>query len=74
MYLAGEDDACSYFQLAGIHGMPYVPWNGHASQKSAGTFGGYCVHRTSLFPTWHRFHTLAFEVRNILPDALRLFY
>ncbi|PIL22741.1 hypothetical protein GSI_15434 [Ganoderma sinense ZZ0214-1] len=61
MYHAGEDDVCSYFQLASIHGMPYVPWNGHANKKPAGTFGGYCVHRTSLFPTWHRFHTLAFE-------------
>ncbi|KAI1794979.1 photo-regulated tyrosinase [Ganoderma leucocontextum] len=61
MYRAGEDDVCSYFQLASIHGMPYVPWNGHASKTPAGTFRGYCVHRTSLFPTWHRPYILAFE-------------
>ena len=70
MYLAGEDDVCSYFQLSSIHGLPYVPWNRHSSKTPAGSFGGYCVHRTSLFPTWHRFHTLAFEVREVMLTTL----
>ncbi|CAD6503403.1 BgTH12-03068 [Blumeria graminis f. sp. triticale] len=48
-----ESDPYSYFQLAGIHGRPYIGWNGDS--KILGTNDlGYCVHNTVLFLPWHR--------------------
>ncbi|KAF9005141.1 hypothetical protein BDQ17DRAFT_1353900 [Cyathus striatus] len=44
-------------QLGGIHGLPYIPWNGSVSQD-----GGYCVHGSVLFPTWHRPYMMLYEV------------
>ncbi|KAK6536778.1 hypothetical protein TWF281_000992 [Arthrobotrys megalospora] len=41
----------SYFQIAGIHGAPYAPWN-NVNGPNTGT--GYCPHASILFPTWHR--------------------
>ncbi|KAI0342043.1 Di-copper centre-containing protein [Trametopsis cervina] len=52
-----EQDLTSYFQLAGIHGLPYTPWDDVGSQTNA----GYCAHATVLFPTWHRVYMLLFE-------------
>ncbi|KAI0318086.1 common central domain of tyrosinase-domain-containing protein [Amylostereum chailletii] len=57
MYAVDQSKATSYFQLAGIHGMPYEPWAG--SRK--GYEDGYCVHGTVLFPTWHRPYIALFE-------------
>lgn len=45
----------SYYQIAGIHGMPYKPWDGVAGRAGwEGGFGGYCTHSSILFATWHR--------------------
>jgi tyrosinase len=65
--LEGQDGnkLTSYYQMAGIHGMPYKPWNGVGSetnwQNSSG-FGGYCTHSSILFLTWHRPYLALWEV------------
>ncbi len=60
-----ETGLTSYYQLAGIHGLPYKPWNGVGSttnwQTSSG-FGGYCTHSSILFLTWHRPYLALYEV------------
>ncbi|TFK74620.1 Di-copper centre-containing protein [Pluteus cervinus] len=43
----------SFFQIAGIHGQPYVPWDGVKGQQNP-AYGGYCTHGSVIFPTWHR--------------------
>jgi tyrosinase len=45
-----ENSLTSYYQLAGIHGMPYKPYNGVAGLP--GAVGGYCTHSSTIFLTW----------------------
>lgn len=52
------DDLLSYFQIAGIHGYPNVPWDGVVGNGSG---VGYCTHNSILFPTWHRPYMALFE-------------
>ncbi|KAK4116618.1 Monophenol monooxygenase [Canariomyces notabilis] len=64
--LEGQDQSrlTSYYQIAGIHGMPYKPWNGVGSQtnwQSTSGFGGYCTHSSILFLTWHRPYLALYE-------------
>ncbi|KAJ7839882.1 photo-regulated tyrosinase [Mycena leptocephala] len=51
-------DPDSYYQMCGIHGLPFIPWSGSISDSGpgvpSGSFGGYCTHTNVLFPTWHR--------------------
>jgi len=46
----------SWYQIAGIHGLPNVPWDGqnNAEGGSTGFYTGYGTHTSVLFPTWHR--------------------
>ncbi|KAL0764557.1 hypothetical protein CaCOL14_012858 [Colletotrichum acutatum] len=43
---ANETDPISYFQVAGIHGQPYMAWSGGGPQ--AGADAGYCPHNQVL--------------------------
>ncbi|KAI0064090.1 tyrosinase [Artomyces pyxidatus] len=58
-----QTDEISFFQIGGIHGLPYVQWEGSGgSQPVSGTeWGGYCTHGSVLFPTWHRPYVGLFE-------------
>ncbi|KAK6508807.1 hypothetical protein TWF481_003576 [Arthrobotrys musiformis] len=53
-------DKNSWWQIAGVHGRPFVAWNnrGPSNPKTgllqAYTNTGYCTHGSTLFPTWHR--------------------
>ncbi|KZV73173.1 photo-regulated tyrosinase [Peniophora sp. CONT] len=52
----------SYFQMGGIHGLPFIEWGGSGGDTGApGSWGGYCTHGNVLFPTWHRPYTVLFE-------------
>lgn len=62
MYQTGEGDVASWYQVGGIHGLPYAAWNADPKQKPAGSGGGYCAHKSTLFPTWHRPYMVAVEV------------
>ncbi|PBP16171.1 tyrosinase, partial [Diplocarpon rosae] len=41
----------SYFQIAGIHGRPYIPWGGAAQAPNA-SLTGYCTHSKPLNRLW----------------------
>ncbi|KZL84988.1 tyrosinase 2 [Colletotrichum incanum] len=43
---ANETDPTSYFQVAGIHGQPYIAWSGGGPQT--GAEAGYCPHNQVL--------------------------
>lgn len=65
--LEGQDETklTSYYQIAGVHGMPYKPWDGVDSNtdwQSTSGFGGYCTHSSILFLTWHRPYLALYEV------------
>ncbi|CAG8539060.1 22035_t:CDS:2 [Gigaspora margarita] len=64
-------DPTSFYAVAGIHGLPYVPydllpdetipssdWNSSETNR----WGGYCHHGDILFPTWHRPYVLLLEM------------
>jgi tyrosinase len=53
-------DLLSYYQLAGIHGEPYVPWNNVGGLQNPTS--GYCTHSSILFLTWHRPYLALYEV------------
>jgi tyrosinase len=50
MYEELKSSDTSFFSISGIHGRPYVEWNGVQVPGKR----GYCVHGTEQFPTWHR--------------------
>ncbi|KAJ0149403.1 Tyrosinase, partial [Colletotrichum tanaceti] len=55
-----ENDQLSYFQISGIHGRPFIPWNG-VQAVPRGSGGGYCPHGNVQFPMWHRPYVALFE-------------
>ena len=54
-----QTDKLSYYQVSGIHGRPFVPWDN--VQFTPGQSGGYCTHDIVLFPTWHRPYVALYE-------------
>ncbi|KAF9005143.1 tyrosinase [Cyathus striatus] len=72
IYSRDQSETLSFFQVGGIHGVPYVPWNDSTGPKPLDPrrqWGGYCVHGSVLFPTWHRPYMLLYE--QILNQAAR---
>ena len=53
-----HSDPMSWYQIAGIHGMPYVEWNG---VRGSNTDTGYCPHSSPLFICWHRPYVALWE-------------
>lgn len=56
-----SEETLSYFQVAGIHGYPNIPWDG---VNGTGSGEGYCMHASVLFPLWHRPYLALYEVSN----------
>jgi hypothetical protein len=48
----------------GIHGVPFVTWNGVGPAAGA-SMSGYCPHSSVLFPTWHRPYLALYEVSSL---------
>lgn len=66
MYTSTTQDATkSFFSVAGIHGLPFIPWDDATDQPfdPNAQWGGYCTHGSVLFPTWHRPYIMLYEVR-----------
>ncbi|KAI0065560.1 photo-regulated tyrosinase [Artomyces pyxidatus] len=65
MFHQSQNNSVSFFQIGGIHGLPYVPWEGSGTSKVTGNdprqWEGYCTHGSILFPTWHRPYVALFE-------------
>ncbi|RCI09471.1 hypothetical protein L249_3652 [Ophiocordyceps polyrhachis-furcata BCC 54312] len=57
---ADQNDPLSWYQIAGIHGVPFQPWNGVLAAPGASE-SGYCTHSSVLFPMWHRPYMALFE-------------
>lgn len=62
------NDPFSFYQIAGIHGMPALPWNNitnkttpYNNATAANRWMGYCEHGSNLFPAWHRPYVLLLE-------------
>ncbi|KAF2690201.1 Di-copper centre-containing protein [Lentithecium fluviatile CBS 122367] len=53
----------SYYQIAGIHGMPWASWDGvEGTTEGKNDWNrGYCPHAQVLFGTWHRPYLVLFE-------------
>lgn len=72
-FQAGPDgdikDPLSYYQIAGIHGLPYQTWpasdwNKDIKEPEGGDRErdrGFCTHTSILFLTWHRPYLALFE-------------
>ncbi|EMC97480.1 hypothetical protein BAUCODRAFT_68232 [Baudoinia panamericana UAMH 10762] len=56
-----QSDAGSYYQIAGIHGVPRQNYNGVGQCSTCGDADGYCTHDSVLFPGWHRAYLALFE-------------
>lgn len=65
-----SNDPWSFYQIGGIHGLPYQNydgdnstawWNAMRENNPNLWWGGYCHHGDVLFPTWHRPYVLLFE-------------
>ncbi|KAF2482306.1 hypothetical protein BDY17DRAFT_252127 [Neohortaea acidophila] len=50
----------SWYQIGGIHGVPYIPYAGVGQCPGCPTTG-YCTHSSTLFPNWHRSYVALFE-------------
>ncbi|CRK38631.1 hypothetical protein BN1723_015386 [Verticillium longisporum] len=70
LYAQDANNRLSYFQIAGIHGRPYIEWN-NAGRRNTNGWQGYCPHGEALFLPWHRPYVLAFEQR-LVETAIRL--
>ncbi|KAI7233874.1 Di-copper centre-containing protein [Hortaea werneckii] len=56
-----QNDATSFYQIAGIHGVPRQNYNGVGQCSTCGGTDGYCPHDSILFPGWHRAYIALFE-------------
>ncbi|KAL3471608.1 hypothetical protein BJX99DRAFT_266607 [Aspergillus californicus] len=55
------DNRDSFFQIAGIHGMPFTSWDEPFETQENVALKGYCTHANYLFPPWHRPYLLLYE-------------
>ncbi|KAG8628704.1 hypothetical protein KVT40_002569 [Elsinoe batatas] len=68
MMAVPQNNVLSYYQIAGIHGRPYIPYDGELPDANAqgqrpteGYGGGYCTHVSNIFLTWHRPYLALYE-------------
>ncbi|KAF2177857.1 Di-copper centre-containing protein [Zopfia rhizophila CBS 207.26] len=52
-------DRLSYYQIAGVHGRPYVTWNNFPTPLVNNA--GFCPHAQTLFGSWHRPYLAIYE-------------
>ncbi|KAL5320201.1 hypothetical protein ACEPPN_011002 [Leptodophora sp. 'Broadleaf-Isolate-01'] len=55
-----QSDMLSWYQIAGIHGRPFIPFD-NVQPKPGNEQAGYCHHVSILFPTWHRPYLALYE-------------
>jgi tyrosinase len=56
-----QSDRMSWYQIAGIHGVPRQNWDGVGQCSTCKGTDGYCTHDSVLFPGWHRAYLALFE-------------
>ncbi|TGO50344.1 hypothetical protein BOTNAR_0396g00080 [Botryotinia narcissicola] len=60
MQTINQSDIRSWYQIAGIHGKPYLQYDG-VQATPGDENNGYCTHVSILFPTWHRPYLALYE-------------
>lgn len=55
-----QSQKLSYYQVAGIHGRPFISWD-DVSPAPGQQNSGYATHSSTLFPVWHRAYIALFE-------------
>ena len=55
-----QSDQTSYYQIAGIHGRPYIPWDNVPAAAGVDS-PGYCTHVSNVFLAWHRPYLALYE-------------
>ena len=65
LYRRPQEESLSHFGISGIHGLPYVQWEG-AGGVEGSVSSGYCTHGSVLFPTWHRPYVALYEASTII--------
>lgn len=55
-----QSNLTSYYQIAGIHGRPYSPWD-DVQPFPGNNNPGYCAHVLNIFLSWHRPYLALFE-------------
>ncbi|KAA8573382.1 hypothetical protein MFRU_053g00020 [Monilinia fructicola] len=60
MQTMDQSEMRSWYQIAGIHGRPYLPYDG-VSPIPGNENNGYCTHVSILFPSWHRPYMALYE-------------
>lgn len=55
-----QSNLTSYYQIAGIHGRPYAPWD-DVPPFPGNNYPGYCAHVLNIFLSWHRPYLALFE-------------
>jgi tyrosinase len=77
-----QSDKMSWYQIAGIHGVPRQNWDNVGQCSNCKGTDGYCTHDSVLFPGWHRAYLALFEqqfmvivnqLANSYPDNRRAF-
>ncbi|KAI9739853.1 MAG: hypothetical protein M1818_004909 [Claussenomyces sp. TS43310] len=68
MQYSSQTDQLSWYQITGIHGRPFIPWNGVESTPGNEN-NGYCTHVSILFPMWHRPYLALYE--QVLYNAIQ---
>ncbi|KAK1514600.1 uncharacterized protein CCOS01_13881 [Colletotrichum costaricense] len=71
-------DKLSYYQVAGIHGLPAQSWDTDPAPNKkqklpiTGTPQFYCPHGSLIFPTWHRAYLALYEqlLSGIMTDKI----
>ncbi|KAF2011614.1 Di-copper centre-containing protein [Aaosphaeria arxii CBS 175.79] len=53
-----KNDRESYYQIAGVHGRPFISWNNFGPILNN---AGFCPHAQTLFGSWHRPYLALFE-------------
>jgi tyrosinase len=53
-----QSEKMGYYQIAGVHGRPFVEYNDVPGVRD----GGYCPHVSNMFLPWHRPYLAHFEV------------
>ncbi len=65
-----EDDDESYFQIAGIHGYPFITWQ-YPDSAIINPGREYCTHSSVIFNTWHRPYLVLLE-QSLHEEAVRI--
>ncbi|KAG0650918.1 Monophenol monooxygenase [Hyphodiscus hymeniophilus] len=68
MQYTNQSELLSWYQVAGIHGRPFEPYD-NVQPTSGNGHNGYCTHVSILFPCWHRPYLALYE--QVLYDLIQ---